>query len=233
MKLAGLIVSTVVATGLALGMASDGLAQSNAAATPQASAQQGQPPDENSDESIKPLFKVTSVELMRSAHPPELDIVRVRGISSTDSWTDPQVVAVSRGPSADGVLDLLLVGRAPDDASSASRFGALEAIFVIEPGHPYKGIRVRSATNTVKLERLPGYAEAPGRDKDCSDCVGKYYVARGASAPSGKGVVREEELPPTTRVLHETDGVRKLDTDPNRLTLILGPGDEIVQAFWD
>jgi len=179
------------------------------------------------------LLKVTSVELMRSAHQPELDIVRVRGISSTDSWTDPQVVAVSRGPSADGVLDLLLVGRAPDDVSNASKFGELEAIFVIEPGHPYKGIRVRSATNTVKLERFPGYAEAPGHNEDCSGCIGKYFVARGGSAPTGKDVVREEDLPPTTRVLKETDGVRKFDTDPNRLTLILGSGGQIVQAFWD
>jgi hypothetical protein len=233
MKQAGLIVSTLAVAGLALGYAGAGLAQSNVAATTQANAQQAQPSDDNSDEAIKPLFKVTSVELMRSAHQPELDIVRVRGISSTDSWTDPQVVAVSRGPSADGVLDLLLVGRAPDDVSSASKFGELEAIFVIEPGHPYRGIRVRSATNTVKLERFPGYAEASGHNEDCSGCVGKYFVARGASAPTGKDVVREEDLPPTTRVLKETDGVRKFDTDPNRLTLILGSGGQIVQAFWD
>jgi hypothetical protein len=235
MKHAGLTVSTLVVMGVALGYANYGMAQSNAAAMPQPGAPQaqGQSPDEGGDEAIKPLFKVTSVELMRSAHPPELDIVRVRGLSSTDSWSEPQLVAVSRGPSADGMLDLLLVGRAPDEASNATKFGTLEAVFVIEPGHPYKGIRVRSATNTVKLERLPGYAEASGRDLDCSSCLGKYYVAKGGSAPSGKDVVREEDLPATTRVLKESDGIRKLDTDPNRLTLILGPGDQIVQAFWD
>jgi hypothetical protein len=233
MKHAGLIVSTLVAMGVALGCANNGMAQSNTAATPQPGTQQGQPSEEGGDEAIKPLFKVTSVELMRSAHPPELDIVRVRGLSSTDSWSDPQLVAVSRGPSADGMLDLLLVGRAPDEASNATKFGTLEAVFVIEPGHPYKGIRVRSATNTVKLERLPGYAEASGHDLDCSSCMGKYYVPKGGSAPSGKDVVREEDLPATTRVLKENDGIRKLDTDPNRLTLILGPGDQIVQAFWD
>lgn len=232
MKQARLICATLVAVGLVLGACNAGLAQTSPAAAPPSGGDQGQPPSE-SDEAIKPLFKVTSVELMRSTHAPELDIVRVRGLSSTDSWSDPQLVAVSRGPSADGMLDLLLVGRAPDDASNATKFGTLEAIFVIEPGHPYKGIRVRSATNTVKLDRLPGYAEASGRDLDCSACVGKYYVAKGSSAPSGKDAVREEDLPATTRVLKETDGVRKLDTDPNRLTLILGPGNQIVQAFWD
>jgi hypothetical protein len=45
--------------------------------------------------------------------------------------------------------------------------------------------------------------------------------------------VREEDLPASTRVLRENDGIRKLDTDPNRLTLILGSNNRIVEAFWD
>ncbi len=184
------------------------------------------------EDSAIPIFKVTSVELMRSSHAPELDIVRVRGLSSTENWSDPQLVAISRGPSADGMLDLLFVARAPDDASNATKFGPMEAIFVIEPGHPYKGIRVRSASNTLKLTQLPGYAEASGREVDCSGCVGKTYVAKGGSA-GGKDAVREEDLPAGTRVLRESDGIRKLDTDPNRLTLILGANDRIEQAFWD
>jgi hypothetical protein len=206
-----------------------------AATSKEASTPSTEPPasdQEAAEEAVKPLFKVSSVELMRSSHPPELDIVRVRGLSSTENWSDPQLVAISRGPSADGMLDLLFVARAPDDASNATKFGPMEAIFVIEPGHPYKGIRVRSATNTVKLAQLPGYAEAQGREVDCSRCVGKTYVPKGGSA-GGKDAVREEDLPATTRVLHENDGIRTLDTDPNRLTLILGPNDRIVQAFWD
>jgi hypothetical protein len=207
---------------------------------PGATAQQAPAPSsaepageqEAGDDAIKPLFKVSSVELIRSTHAPELDIVRVRGLSSTENWSDPQLVAISRGPSADGMLDLLFVARAPDDASSATKFGPMEAIFVIEPGHPYKGIRVRSATNTVKLSQLPGYAEAQGREVDCSNCVGKTFVPKGGSA-GGKDAVREEDLPASTRVLRENDGIRKLDTDPNRLTLILGPNDRIVEAFWD
>jgi hypothetical protein len=216
--------------GLAVGQSAAGATAQQAPAP--TSAEPATEQQEAGDDSIKPLFKVSSVELIRSTHAPELDIVRVRGLSSTENWSDPQLVAISRGPSADGVLDLLFVARAPDDASSATKFGPMEAIFVIEPGHPYKGIRVRSATNTVKLTQLPGYAEAQGREVDCSSCVGKTYVPRGGSA-GGKDTVREEDLPASTRVLRENDGIRKLDTDPNRLTLILGPNDRIVEAFWD
>jgi hypothetical protein len=221
-----------------LWLAPPGLAAGQSAAG--ATAQQAPAPasaepateQEAADDAIKPLFKVSSVELIRSSHAPELDIVRVRGLSSTENWSDPQLVAISRGSSADGMLDLLFVARAPDEASNPTKFGPMEAIFVIEPGHPYKGIRVRSATNTVKLAQLPGYAEAQGREVDCSNCVGKTYVPKGGSA-GGKDAVREEDLPASTRVLRDNDGIRKLDTDPNRLTLILGANDRIVEAFWD
>jgi hypothetical protein len=231
-----LTLALALATGcLSLAPSRPTQAQAAPAAAQDTSAtqpQQGGGQDEGSDESTRPLYKVTSVELMRSTHSPELDIVRVRGLSSTDNWSDPQLVAISRGPSADGMLDLMFVARAPDDASAPSKFGPMEAIFVIEPGHPYKGVRVRGATNTVKLTQLPGYAEASGKDTDCSACVGKTYVGKGGSS-GGKDAVRDEDLPPGTRVVRENEGIRKLDTDPNRLTLILGPGDRIVQAFWD
>lgn len=194
------------------------------------SAESSPPPSEA--DSLSPLLEVTSVELIRSTHAPELDIVRARGVSSTDNWSDPQLVAISRGPSADGMLDLMFVARAPDDASNPTKYGPMEAIFVIEPGHPYKGIRVRGASNTLKLTQLPGYVEASKHSVDCSNCVGKTFVASGGSA-SGKDSIREEDLPQGTRVVRENEGIRKLDSDPNRLTLVLGSGNRIVQAFWD
>jgi hypothetical protein len=230
------LVFVVAASCLWLAPHGQAFGQNAAGATtkeaPAPSTEQPTNEQEAADDAVKPLFKVSSVELIRSSHSPELDIVRVRGLSSTENWSDPQLVAISRGPSADGMLDLLFVARAPDDASNATKFGPMEAIFVIESGHPYKGIRVRSATNTVKLNQLPGYAEAQGREVDCSSCVGKTFVPKGGSA-GGKEAVREEDLPTSTRVLRENDGIRTLDTDPNRLTLILGPNDRIVQAFWD
>jgi hypothetical protein len=218
--------------GLAIGQSRSATTGATVQDAPGSTADQPASEQDAGDEEAVPILKISSVELMRSTHAPELDIVRVRGLSSTENWSDPQLVAISRGPSADGMLDLLFVARAPDDVSTATKFGPMEAIFVIEPGHPYKGIRVRSATNTVKLTQLPGYAEVQGREVDCSGCVGKTYVPKGG-AGGGKDAVREEDLPTSTRVLRENDGIRKLDTDPNRLTLILGPNDRIVQAFWD
>jgi hypothetical protein len=229
-RLAAAIVGAIVLFGC-VSMASSAQSaappQDASGAQPAEASQSGEGPD-----SLSPLLEVTSVELIRSTHAPELDIVRARGFSSTDNWSDPQLVAISRGPSADGMLDLMFVARAPDDASNVTKYGPMEAIFVIEPGHPYKGIRVRGAANTLKLTQLPGYVEASKHSIDCSSCVGKTYVAKGGSA-SSKDAVREEDLPQGTRVVRENEGIRKLDSDPNRLTLVLGAGDRIVQAFWD
>jgi hypothetical protein len=179
---------------------------------------------------------VTGVEIMRSARPPELDIVRVRGVSSTDTWDSPQLVPLTHGPSADGMLELMFVAQAPSEGITPTSYGALEAIFVVAPGHPYTGVRVRGARNSLSVARLPGYAEAATPAIDCSGCVGKYFVAKGQQIPAGRSagdVVMESELPAPVRVLAATDGVAKLDVDPNRLTLLLGADGRIVSAVWD
>jgi hypothetical protein len=179
---------------------------------------------------------VTGVEIMRSTRPPELDIIRVRGVSSTDTWDAPQLVPLTRGPSADGVLDLMFIAQAPSQGITPTNFGALEAIFVVAPGHPYTGVRVRGARNTLSVARLPGYAEAAAPTNDCRNCVGKYFVAKGQAIPAGRAaadVVMESDLPGPVRVLAASDGVAKLDVDPNRLTLLLGVDGRIVSAVWD
>ena len=171
---------------------------------------------------------------MRSTHAPELDVIRVRGLTSTDAWESPDLVPLAHGPSADGVLDLVFVARTPDDAKSPTPFSWLEAIFVIEEGHPYKAVRVRGATNSVLLNKLPGYVEVAALKEDCTSCVGKYFVAKGTAAPAAAGgVVREEDLPPNLRVIKASEGVKNFDTDPNRLTLILGDDGRIETAVWD
>jgi hypothetical protein len=183
-----------------------------------------------------PVMMVTGVEIMRSTRPPELDVIRVRGVSSTDTWDAPQLVPLTRGPSADGVLDLMFIAQAPSQGITPTNFGALEAIFVVAPGHPYTGVRVRGARNSLAVARLPGYAEAPVPANDCRGCVGKYFVAKGQPIPAGRSagdVVMESDLPAPVRVLAATDGVAKLDVDPNRLTLLLGADGRIVSAVWD
>jgi hypothetical protein len=210
-------------------------ARPSAAGNAQASDQP--PPGADTEEeegNWAPVLRVTSVEVMRSTHAPELDVIRVRGLSSTDAWENPDLVPLTRGVSPDGVLDLVFVARAPDDAKSPTAFSWLEAIFVIEEGHPYKAVRVRGATNSVLLNKLPGYAEVAALKEDCSSCVGKYFVAKGSTAPAAAGgVVREEDLPPNLRVIKGSEGVKKFDSDPNRLTLILGDDGRIETAVWD
>jgi hypothetical protein len=86
------------------------------------------------------------------------------------------------------------------------------------------------------VTQLPGYAEGKATGEDCSKCVGKTFVAKGASAPAGKSaseLVREEQLPVATRVVRPTEGISSADSNPNRLTLILNKEGKITAAVWD
>lgn len=218
-------------------------AQSNArapaATAPVAQAQSAPPsggPASDRPAAMAPVLAVTSVELMRSARPPELDIVRVRGVSGAGGWGSPQLIPITRTPAADGMLELLFLAQAPADAQSPSGFSPLEAVFIIEPGHPFKGVRVRAAANSLSLTRWPGYAEAAPPANDCSRCAGKLFVAKASAPPAGAApadLVQEQDLPPNLRILRPADGVGRLDADPNRLTLVLGDDGRVSIAMWD
>ena len=71
---------------------------------------------------------------------------------------------------------------------------------------------------------------------DCGKCIGKYFVAKGGSAPANAPaaeVVREEDLLWTVRVIKPRDGIHSYTLDPNRLTLVLSEDGRIVDAAWD
>jgi hypothetical protein len=185
---------------------------------------------------VAPVLWITSVEAMSSTHGPTLDVIRVRGITSTDGWEGAELVPLTKGTPPDGMLDLAFVAEAPPNSTSPSKSPVIEAVFTLEPGHPFKGVRVHGATNRVTLKAIPGYAEAPPPPGDCTDCVGKYFVAKGETAPSGVGsdsVIHEESLPKILHVVKPTEGIGKLDSDPNRLTLVIGDDGRIVIAVWD
>jgi hypothetical protein len=204
------------------------------AAPPEQSSGSGQPGEASS--SIAPVLWVSSVETMRSSHGPQLDIIRARGLSSTEGWERGELVPFTQGPSSDGILDLIFVAQAPSSPSPPAGFPEIEAVFTIEPGHPYKGVRVHGAINRVTLKTIPGYAEAPPPPDDCSKCVGKYFLGKGESLPAGVSAadsVREENLPRLLNVVKANEGIGKLDSDPNRLTLVLGDDGRIVIAVWD
>ena len=160
-----------------------------------------------------PVFWVSSVEVFHSNHGPQLDIVRVRGLASTEGWESGELIPLTKGVPADGVLDLAFVAEAPQNNTSPTRYPLIEAVFAIEPGHPFKGVRVHGATNRVSLTSFPGYTEADGQPKDCSGCVGKYLLRKGAAVPVNhpqESIVREEDLPKNTRILRDSEGIGTL-----------------------
>ncbi len=184
-----------------------------------------------------PILWITSVEVMRSTHAPQLDVIRVRGLASTDGWESIELVPMSKGVPTDGILDLMLIGEAPTDSSAPIAYPTVEATFTIEPGHPFLGVRVHGAENSVMVKALPGYAEAATRPIDCSNCVGKVLRAQGRSCfclvARKETIVREEDLPHNLRVLRDSDGVGSLYSDPNRMTVFLDDNKKIVMAMWD
>ncbi len=182
-----------------------------------------------------PVFAITSVELLRSTHSAGLDVVAVRGVTSSDGWRSGTLVPLSQGIPADGVLDLVLVAAPPEDSVAPSGFAPIVAVLPLSLDHPYKAIRVRSATNAVLLKQFPGYAEAASPSSPCGPCVGKYFVAKGA-APAGvpaDEIVRQEDLPPKARVIGPGDGIDDMRSNPNRLTIIVSEDGRIVDATWE
>jgi hypothetical protein len=61
-------------------------------------------------------------------------------------------------------------------------------------------------------------------------------VAKRAAAPSGVAsgdIVKEEDLGTPVRVIKASEGLAKLDADPNRLTLVVGDDGRIALAVWE
>jgi hypothetical protein len=222
--------------GAALAQTTTAAARANGqGAPPPTPGAQGQAQDAQ-PEVRAPVLRVTSVEVIRSTHGTPLDIVRVRGLASTEGWEEAELVPLTRGVPKDGMLELVFVARAPAEAMEATGFETIEAIFPIETSHPFKGVNVHSASESVTLSQLPGYVEGKGPGEDCSKCVGKVFVAKGSPMPSGKSaaeVVKEEQLPPISRVIKHSDGIPSAESNPNRLTLVLSRDGTISSAIWD
>ena len=76
----------------------------------------------------------------------------------------------------------------------------------------------------------------PRPKQDCAKCLGKYFVAKGATAPAGvtaDNIVNEADLPYALRIIKPTDGIPSYAFDPNRLTLVLTEDGRIADAAWD
>jgi hypothetical protein len=228
--------AAVVAAGLLMSLAGSAVAQTSSADQSR-TGPPGQASGGGDSPQIRaPVLRITSIEVIRSSHGPALDIIRVRGLASSSGWEEAELVPLTRGAPPDGMLELVLVAQAPTEAREATGFETIEAIFPLETGHPFKGVNVHSASDSVTLTQLPGYAEGKAAGEDCAKCVGKIFVAKGTAAPAGKSgaeVVKEEQLPPNTRVIKHSDGIPTADSNPNRLTLVLNKEGRITTAIWD
>lgn len=183
-----------------------------------------------------PVVFVTSVEVLRSDRAGGLDVVRVRGVVTGSSWSQPHLIPITQGQPRDGMLDLIFQASAPAGASGLGPFMTVEAILPVETGHPYKGVRVRGGNNAISLKAIPGYAETPAPKEDCAKCIGKFFVAKGANPPAGataENTVREADLPYMLRIIKPTDGIPSYALEPNRLTLLLSEDGRIVDGAWD
>ena len=233
------ICALALAMALQAGVAGYALAQSNQAPdagstggaenaqTESGRPQSGPPPE-------LPVLYVTSVELFRSQLEPHQDVIRVRGLAGSGGWSAAELVPLFTGQATDGILDLQFIAVFPQSSQKPRGFQAMDALFPLEPGHPFKGVRVRGAANTVELKQLPGSTEVKISKEDCKDCVGKKFAEKGKAAAGTAGVVREEDLPRNFRVIMPDHGVAGITHNMNRLNLIIGDDKEtIIDAFWE
>ena len=219
-----------------LALASTGFAQNAGPGRDPGGSANGPPGPQTSSESGAPVLHIKSVEIIRSAHAPIIDIVRVRAVVSSAGWEEAELIPLSRGVPPDGILELIMVARPPAQASEATGFEEVDAIFPLEGNHPFKGVNVHSASDSLSVSQLPGYVEGKSPSEDCSKCVGKTFVAKGATTPAGKSssdLVREEQLPAATRIVRPSEGIASADSNPNRLTLILNREGKVTAAVWD
>jgi hypothetical protein len=184
-------------------------------------------------ESELPVLYVTSVEVLRTSTDPRLDIVRVTGLASSQGWSDPELVPTFAGKPLDDVLDLQFIATSPLQSQAADGFVPMGAVFTLDENHPFKGVRVRASENTIEVKPIPGLKQADITVDSCKDCIGKKFAERG-QAPAGQaGVVRQEDLPKILRWIIPSRGIRGITHNPNRLNLILGDDNTIVQAYWE
>ena len=182
-----------------------------------------------------PVLFITSVEVVQTTLDPKQAIIKVRGLTGSRGWSDPQLVPLYQGVPADGILDLQFIAQTPDQTQKAEGFVPIYAIFPLEPGGDLpKGIRVRGVGNVLLLGDLPGNIETTITKEDGSTAVGKKFAPKGTAQPGAAGVVREEDMPRNFRVIPPKKGVAGITHNMNRLNLVLGEdGQTIVWAFWE
>ncbi len=180
-----------------------------------------------------PVLYVTGIEVLRSASEPKFDVIRVTGLASSPGWSSPQLVPFFYGKPADDVLDLQLIASSPEQSQKAEGFFPISAMFTLEAGHPFKGVRVRAGANALEVKQMPGVAQTAIKANDCKECIGKKFAEKGKAPAGTANIVREEDLPRGFRTIAPTHGVAGIVHNPNRINLVLDDNNTIVMAFWE
>jgi hypothetical protein len=180
-----------------------------------------------------PILFVTGIEVLRTTMDPKVDVIHVTGLVSSLGWSAPQLVPFFYGKPVDDVLDLQFIATSPQQSQKAEGFVPVNAMFTLEPGHPYKGVRVRAGDNALSIKQIPGTVHADVKVDDCKQCMGKKFAEKGKAPAGSANVVREEDLPRGFRTIVPTHGVAGIVHNPNRINLVLDENNTIVMAFWE
>ena len=180
-----------------------------------------------------PVLYVTGIEVIHGTLEPKIDIIRVTGLVSSAGWSGPELVPFFYGKPADDVFDLQFIASSPQQSQKAEGFVPISTMFTLEPGHTFKGVRVRAGANALELKQLPGVARTEIKAADCKDCIGKKFAEKGKAQAGAANPVREEDLPRGFRTIVPTHGVAGIVHNPNRLNLILDDNNTVVMAFWE
>ncbi|HEU0155122.1 MAG TPA: hypothetical protein VFQ82_03570 [Stellaceae bacterium] len=180
-----------------------------------------------------PVLYITGLEVLHTQTQPPLDIVRVTGLTGSQGWSAPQLVPTFVGKPLDGILDLQFIATMPEQTQPATGFVPIGAVFTLEGGHQFKGVRVRASENAIEVDQIPGASQANIQLDDCKDCVGKKFAEKGQAQPGAPGIVRQEDLPKVLRWIIPSRGIRGITHNPNRLNLILSSDNTIVAAYWE
>src|SRR5262245_457876 len=140
---------------------------------------------------LLPVLFVTSIEAFQTGLDPKQIILKVRGLTGSVGWSNPQLVPLFQGDPLDGILDLQFIAQTPDATQKAEGFMPISALFPLDADNPPKGIRIRAAGNVLLLKQIPGQAQTTITKEDGSKAVGKKFAAKGTAAAGTAGVVRE------------------------------------------
>jgi hypothetical protein len=169
-RIFGAVIAAIVMQGALAGLAfAQGAPPAGQGAPPEGYAQQGAdqgaagPAGANRPLEMPVLF-VTGIEVLRSAGDSKFDIIHVTGLASSPGWSSPQLVPFFYGKPADDVFDLQLIASSPQQSQKPEGFVPISAMFTLDAGHPFKGVRVRAADNALEVKQMPGVAKASARN---------------------------------------------------------------------